>query len=127
LLLKRARKVLTALGHGRSELSLSLVDDVAIAELNAQWRDVKGPTDVLSFSLLEGDWEAHRGGMLGDVVIGVDVAARQARQRHRSLDEELARLLIHGVLHLVGHDHEDDAEAREMRAQERRVWRACGP
>jgi probable rRNA maturation factor len=127
LLLTRARKVMSAIGHGRSELSLSLVDDAAIAELNEEWRDRKGPTDVLSFSLLEGDWEAHRGALLGDVVIGVDVAARQARDRHRSLDEEVTRLLIHGVLHLVGHDHEDDAEAREMRAEERRIWRACRP
>jgi probable rRNA maturation factor len=125
LLRQRARAILKALGHPRSELSLSFVDDAAIAELNEQWRGKRGPTDVLSFSLVGGDWEAHRGRLLGDVVIGVDVAARQARQSHRSLSEELTRLTIHGVLHLLGHDHEHDVDARRMRAEERRLWRVC--
>lgn len=125
LLRGRARCVLSALGHTRSELSLSLVDDGEIAALNHGWRGRRGATDVLSFSLVEGEFPAHRARLLGDVVIGVDVAARQARARHRALDEELARLLIHGVLHLVGHDHETDDEARVMRAEERRLWRLC--
>ena len=125
LLRRRARRILSAIGHGRSELSLSLVDDAAIADLNRSWRGADRPTDVLSFSLLEGEGEAHRGQLLGDVVIGVEVAARQARARHRALDEELARLLIHGVLHLVGHDHERDDEARAMRVEERRLWGIC--
>ena len=71
------------------------------------------PTDVLSFSLLEGEDAEHRGALLGDVVIGVETAARQARAAPpRSLDEEVARLLIHGTLHLLGHDHEQAEEAR---------------
>jgi len=57
-------------------------------------------------------------------VISVETAARQARQRHRSLDEVATRLLIHGVLHLLGHDHAQAGETRQMRAEERRVWRA---
>ena len=79
---------------------------------------------MLSFSLLEGEGSEHRGRLLGDVVIGVETAARQARARHRGLDEEVARLMIHGVLHLLGHDHEADDEARVMQAEERRLWRA---
>ena len=79
---------------------------------------------MLAFSLLEGEGAEHRGGLLGDVVIGVEAAARQARARHRGLDEEIARLLIHGTLHLIGYDHQRREEARTMRAQERRLWRA---
>ena len=123
LLKSRARCALRGLGHARSELSLALVDDDEIAELNRGYRAKNRPTDVLSFSLVEGDHADFRGGMLGDVVISVETARRQAGARHRSLDEEMARLLIHGVLHLVGHDHEEDEDHRRMRAEERRLWK----
>lgn len=123
---KRALRVLSAIGEGGSELSVALVDDAQIARLNAQWRDKPRATDVLSFSLIEGDFADHRSGLLGDVVISVETAAAQAAELHRSLDDRVARLLIHGVLHLVGYDHEDDDEAREMAREERRLWRALG-
>jgi len=125
LLRRRARRILTGIGQARSELSVALVDDATMAELNGRWRGRPRPTDVLSFSLLEGEHPERRGRLLGDVVIGLPQAVRQARERHRALDEEVARLLIHGVLHLVGHDHEADDEARRMRAEERRLWSAC--
>jgi len=64
-----------------------------------------------------------RGALLGDVVIGLETAARQARARRHTLDDEVARLLVHGVLHLVGYDHARRGEARVMRTQERRIWR----
>jgi probable rRNA maturation factor len=124
LLAKRARIAMKALGHAASELSIALVDDPEIADLNRKYRDERGPTDVLSFSLLEGDDAEHRGRLLGDVVISVETAARQAAERHRGLDDELARLLVHGLCHLVGHDHERDDEARLMAAEERRLRRA---
>lgn len=124
LLATRARAALRAIGRPRAELSLSLVDDAAMGALNAAHRGKDGPTDVLSFSLLEGAYSEHRGALLGDVVIDVEQAARQARRARRPLDDELAKLLIHGVLHLVGHDHEADDEARRMRAEERRLWKA---
>ncbi len=123
LLRSRASRILRALSRSRSELSIRLVDDAEMAELNGAWRRRSRPTDVLSFSLLEGEDAEHRGPLLGDVVIGVETAARQARARRRSLDDEVARLLIHGTLHLLGHDHEREAEARAMRAEERRLWR----
>jgi len=127
LLRRRAGRVLAALGRRGAELSVALVDDAEIAALNGRYRGKPRPTDVLSFSLLEGAHAERRGVLLGDVVIGVAEAARQARRARRTLDDELARLLIHGVLHLVGHDHEEDSEAARMRAEERRLWRALAP
>ena len=119
-----ANAVLRGIGQAKAELSVALVDDASIAELNGQYRAKPRPTDVLSFSLVEGDFADHRGGMLGDVVISVETAAAQAADRHRSLDETVARLLVHGVLHLIGHDHEEDDEARAMQAEERRLLKA---
>lgn len=124
LLRSRARRVLRAVGQPRAELSVRLADDCEMQELNGTWRRRARPTDVLAFSLLEGEGAEHRGSLLGDVVIGVETAARQARRSRRSLDDEVARLLIHGTLHLLGHDHRRDGERRRMRAEERRVWQA---
>jgi probable rRNA maturation factor len=118
--------VLDALGVGDRELSLSLTGDPEIAELNAEWRGREGPTDVLSFSLDEGDHSEFGGVLLGDVVIALGVAERQAEAYGASLDDEVARLLIHGVLHLLGHDHQQPGEARRMRTEERRLWRELG-
>ena len=124
LLARRTRCALREVDQRSAELSLALVGDAAMAELNQRHRGKRGPTDVLSFSLLEGAHSDFRGALLGDVVIDVEQAARQARRARRALDDELAKLMIHGVLHLLGHDHEEDGEARRMRAEERRLWRA---
>lgn len=124
---RRGAVLLRALGRAREELTLSLVDDVAIRSLNREYRGKRRATDVLSFSLVEGDHGGHRGGLLGDVVISVETAARQARARRRSLEETVTRLLIHGMLHVVGHDHERAEEARAMRAEERRLWGLVRP
>ena len=124
LLRSRAAHALKEVGQSISELSLAILLDDEIAALNAEHRGKRSATDVLSFSLLEGDHSGHRGKLLGDVVIGIETAARQARAAHRGLDEEVARLLIHGILHLLGWDHEESAEAKLMRAEERRLWRA---
>ena len=124
LLRSRAARVLQALSRTRSELSVALVDDATIADLNSRYRGESSATDVLSFSLVEGEDKDLGGKLLGDVVISVETAARQARRAHRGLDAEVARLLIHGTLHLLGHDHETDDAARTMRAEERRLWRA---
>lgn len=123
LLRRRARRILESLESGTCELSIALLDDPEMAELNESYRGRSGATDVLSFSLREGAHAAHRGQLLGDVAIGVRYAARRAARRRRSLDDEVARLLVHGVLHLLGYDHEREVEAREMRRAERRLWR----
>jgi len=114
---------LREIDRASSELSLSLAADDEIAKLNEQYRNREGPTDVLAFSLLEGEGTEHRGTLLGDVVVGIETAARQARGRRRPLDDELAQLVIHGTLHLIGYDHVRAADARVMRAEERRLWR----
>lgn len=126
LLRSRAARLLRELAQTGSELSVHLVDDEAMTELNAAYRGPKRPTDVLAFSLLEGAHPEHSGALLGDVVIGIETAARQARARRRTLDDEVARLLIHGTLHLLGHDHALERDARIMRGEERRLRRALG-
>jgi probable rRNA maturation factor len=127
LLRSRAARALQALSHTRSELSIALVDDDAIADLNSRYRGDSRATDVLAFSLVEGEYADRGGNLLGDVVISVETAARQARRAHRGLDAEIARLLIHGMLHLLGYDHATDDDARAMRAEERRLRRAIQP
>ncbi|MAE93716.1 MAG: rRNA maturation RNase YbeY [Deltaproteobacteria bacterium] len=117
----RAERLLAALDEAEAELSIALVDDPTMAEMNEHYRGRPGATDVLSFSLREGEHVEHGSGLLGDVVLALPVAARQAAERGHSLDEELLRLLIHGVLHLLGHDHERDDDALAMEAREREL------
>jgi rRNA maturation RNase YbeY len=121
--LAEARALLAALGQDDAELSVALVDDAAGAKLNRRWRGRTGATDVLSFSLLEGPHARHRGALLGDVVIAVGVARRQAHEQGHALADECLRLLIHGVLHLLGYDHARPGEAQVMRAKERALWK----
>ena len=122
-LLAHARALLEALDQADAELSLALVDDATGAELNQRFRGRAGATDVLSFALLEGAHTEHRGALLGDVVIALGVARRQAHEHGLVLEAECLRLLIHGVLHLLGYDHARAAEARVMQAKERALWR----
>jgi probable rRNA maturation factor len=128
-LVATAKRLLAAAGKPASSLSLTLVGDEEIRTLNRTHRAKDKPTDVLSFSLLEGAGDAAPAGqapedLLGDVVISVDTARRQAREYGATLQRELYRLLIHGLLHVLGHDHEGAAERRTMQAQERRLARA---
>ena len=88
---RRARSMLRELGETRSELSVALVDDEAIAELNGQWRSKPRPTDVLSFSLVEGDFADHRGGLLGDVVISVETATQSCSSSTSRDESRLVR------------------------------------
>ena len=91
------------------EVSVLLCDEAAMRDLNACYRGIEAPTDVLSFAQSEdkGHWPALPEQVAGDVVIAVDVAARQAALRGEPLQRELCRLLVHGMLHLVGMDHAD--------------------
>src|SRR5262245_7479490 len=118
---RSARRVLSALGLAEAELSILLVSDREMRRLNRRFRGIDRPTDVLSFAQAEGPGGAPDG-LLGDVVISVDTARRQAAGRAEPLAHELDRLLIHGVLHLLGYDHEGSpAEARRMQRRERQL------
>ncbi len=119
-LVATARRLLDVAGERRSALSLTLVNDEAIRSLNRDYRGKDRATDVLSFAL-DGDGQAPAERLLGDVVISVDTARRQAAGYDASLQRELYRLLIHGILHLLGHDHEAANERRIMEREERKL------
>ena len=116
----RAAIIATAAGVPDSEVSCTLVSDPAIHELNRDYRSKDKPTDVLSFAQNEGEFAGLNPELLGDVIISVETAERQRDER--TLLDEVTHLLIHGVLHLLGHDHEKDDEAEVMEAEERRIW-----
>jgi probable rRNA maturation factor len=111
-----------------SALSISLVDDREMQTLNREHRGNDKPTDVLSFPLYEpGEAHAvHGERLLGDVVISVDTARRQAADYDAPLQNEIHRLLIHGILHVLGHDHEEPAERTAMEEEERRLAAVIG-
>ncbi len=118
-----AKRLLGAVGLPKAELSLLLCDDEVIRPLNQAWRGKDAPTDVLSFPQEEavepGRFEVPPA-VLGDIVISTETAERQAGELGHPLETEVRVLLVHGLLHLLGHDHEDDEEgARIMEAAER--------
>lgn len=111
-----------------AELSILLADDATIHELNRTYRDTDAPTDVLSFAQGEGEPFALPEGAarhLGDVAISVDTARRQAAEYGLILQDEVSHLLVHGVLHLLGYDHQDAEDAAAMRLQEERILGAA--
>jgi probable rRNA maturation factor len=116
-LVRRAEKMLRALGMPDAELSILLCDDPTIHALNRTHRRKNKPTDVLAFAMREGRPMPGESGLLGDVVISLDTAARQAEELGRSLWDEVSWLLAHGLLHLVGYDHRTAAEERRMNAR----------
>jgi probable rRNA maturation factor len=117
--------MLRALGLSATELSILICDDATIRQLNRQHRGKDRPTDVLAFAMREGPALSGPGKLLGDVVISLPTAARQARTRRRRLWDEVTLLLAHGLLHLLGYDHRDDAEERAMDEQAARLCAAA--
>ena len=114
-----AQQTLRLLGLVDVELSILLCDDAFIHPLNRDYRGKDRPTDVLSFSQREeGDPDDP---VLGDVIISIERAQEQADERGHALGVELALLLVHGILHLLGYDHEEEEEAEEMEAKEREL------
>lgn len=121
----RARLLLAAAGLRDSVLSVLLVGDRAMRTLNRRYRGKDRTTDVLSFSFREGPGADVQRSLLGDIVICVPTARRQARDAGHSLQGEIDRLLIHGLLHLVGYDHErGGTEEQRMRVREQRLLEA---
>ncbi len=119
-------QVLSAVGESDSEVSVELVGDRRMRRLNHRYRHKDRTTDVLAFAMRES--KSPCSALLGDVVISVPTARRQASETGRSLDEELTVLLIHGVLHLCGYDHERSArEAARMQRRERAILTSLRP
>jgi len=118
-----ASQVKVALADKRDdyEVALRICDDAVIHELNREWRAKDKPTDVLAFSQLEGALGAGAGPLLGDVIVSIPTAQRQARVRRADLTSELTTLLAHGLLHLVGWDHDTAAKDRQMRRETARL------
>jgi len=122
-LIRRAQRLLDALDRPSCELSLLLTGDDEMTGLNSTWRGKDATTDVLSFAQREGALADLRPDVLGDVVICLPQAGRQARRRRVSLWDEVLVLLVHGVLHLLGHDHEgpDERRSAAMLGEQRRL------
>ncbi len=126
-LVRDSHALLDAYGMPQGELSLVLCDDAFIQELNRRWRGIATPTDVLSFAMTES--VAHAAAtpgadrllhpnLLGDVIVSLPTAARQAEEVGHPLAAELRVLLVHGFLHLCGYDHVEEEDAVEMRVEE---------
>ena len=133
---RSARAILADVGETSAELGILFVGDQRMRGLNRRYRGKDRTTDVLAFAMREaarpqalqqsqGKALSLMPDMLGDVVISIPTARRQAKEARRTLDEELACLLIHGILHLCGYDHErGEKEARRMHRRERMILRS---
>jgi probable rRNA maturation factor len=111
----------------KSTVAVLLTDDAAMRRLNAQWRDIDKPTNVLSFpaapQLAATEDEAKP---LGDIAIACETTAREARDEHKHFAHHLAHLAVHGFLHLLGYDHESEAQAETMERLERDILQRFG-
>ena len=115
------RAAQAALGAVKGDIVVLLTDDAAMRELNGRFRDKDKPTNVLSFPAPENAFP-H----LGDIVLAYGVCATEAEAQSKTLADHVSHLVVHGVLHLLGRDHEDDAEAEEMEAEEREILAKIG-
>ena len=107
------------------EISITFVDDETIQRINKQYLSKDRPTNVISFSLQEGEFGDINPELLGDVVISVDTASRDADKGNLSFDEEIIYLIIHGLLHLLGYNHENTSKenALKMKQKEKELFR----
>lgn len=120
-----ARMILKELNHPDKEISILFVDDREIRDLNDKYLKRNRPTNVISFPMAQGKFSEITPQLLGDVVISVETAIKEARESGLSLEEEIAFLLIHGILHLMGYDHARGRRQPMEMVQERlfnRLW-----
>ena len=117
-----ARKALAALGLADAELSILLVNDNLMQEMNRLYRNKDKTTDVLAFSMRDGQYPDINPAILGDIVISLPTAGRQAKEKGHGIYDEIAVLLIHGILHLIGYDHEEGKKGNlRMRKKEKEL------
>jgi len=120
-----AEAALEISGNAGGELSVVIVGDEEIRDLNRRFLDRDRPTNVIAFPMLQGEFSTVNPGLLGDVVISAQTAAREAEQGRISVDRQVAFLLVHGLLHLLGYEHEEDAgERARMEEAERELLEA---
>ena len=119
-----AEKILSASGCPEAELSVVLVDDAQIRAINRDYLQRDKPTNVISFAMQEGEGAGIQPDILGDVVISTETAARDAAEAGQTVEREISFLLLHGILHLLGYDHERGSEedALLMEARERELF-----
>ena len=117
----KLKRILRDLGCHDAELSILVTDDTHIAELNDRFLNRKGPTNVLAFPIREDDPAVPETSMLGDIVISLDAAIRDAIKAGVSLTKMIDRLLIHGLLHILGYTHESPEEAERMEEETQRL------
>jgi probable rRNA maturation factor len=119
---QKLKKLFADLDFHEGELSVLFTDDKRITELNHQYLKRNGPTNVLAFPMLSGTPSNRLSGMLGDVVISVDTALSESHELGEPVQRTMDRLLIHGILHLLGYDHEaSPRQALQMRREENRL------
>ncbi|UNE54576.1 rRNA maturation RNase YbeY [Bartonella machadoae] len=127
LLYNITEKVLTATMHHLSlenivsEVSLLFTDDKHMAQINAKWRNKNKPTNVLSFPAFPLEIGQKPGPILGDIVIAQETVALEAKKERKSFQDHLTHMIVHGVLHLLGYNHETDEEAHQMEKLEREI------
>ena len=114
---KKARVILDALGSSEAELSILLVNDADIAQMNRQYLNRSGPTNVIAFPMREGEFADVSPQLLGDIVISVDTADRESDDAGIALEFRLDELLVHGILHLFGYDHEKNTDDARVMAK----------
>ena len=125
-------RVLEATLHGLefddvdSELSLVFTDDANIRTINAKWRHIDKATNVLSFPAFPIQPGQQPGPILGDIVIARETVQREAQEENKSFDDHLSHLIVHGLLHLTGYDHQNDDEAEQMESLERKILASLG-
>lgn len=109
-----------------AELSILLTNDAGVQKLNLQWRNIDKPTNVLSFPADDIEVGERAGMFLGDIVMGWDTLAREAKDEGISFDDHFSHLVVHGFLHLFGYDHQNDADAEIMEQIEREALAKLG-
>ena len=115
-------KILRVLENEDREISLVFVDDEGITGINRQYLSRNYPTNVIAFSMNEGEFVDVNPNILGDIIISTETALRDAKAGDLSLEDEIDYLMIHGVLHLLGYDHELPGEAEEMKEKEKEIF-----
>ena len=125
---EKAQAILDALGSPDSELSILFLDDPQIAVLNKKYLQREGPTNVIAFPMREGAFAEINPDLLGDVVISLETAEKEGLAAGMSMKDRLGELMVHGILHLFGYDHEaSETEAIRMEAKSRELLKQLDP